>query len=91
MASSSGQARAARRCAAAAGYNRGMNPRSDEGAGRRIMFDCPRTKKPVPTGVSIVPMEFKNSKILPGSTLCPHCGQVHAWSADSVYLEKRGE
>ena len=57
-----------------------------------VMFTCPKSGKPVPTGVETDEQSFdKLVGAIKGqgrsnNVQCPHCGKTHSWSSGSAYL-----
>jgi endogenous inhibitor of DNA gyrase (YacG/DUF329 family) len=57
-----------------------------------VMFTCPKTGKPVPTGIETDEQSFDalvgaiKGKGRANSVQCPHCGKTHGWSSGSAYL-----
>jgi endogenous inhibitor of DNA gyrase (YacG/DUF329 family) len=59
-----------------------------------VMFTCPKSGKPVSTGIETDEQSFDalvgaikskgNGKAK--SVPCPHCGKAHSWSSGSAYL-----
>ena len=43
----------------------------------QLMFRCPYTNKPIPSGIELVPENLKSVSEFPISVQCPHCGQQH--------------
>lgn len=56
----------------------------------RILINCPRTGKPVLTGMVMDEKVFQTSTV-EGNVIapCPHCGASHRWNKDQAYLEGR--
>lgn len=56
----------------------------------RIMIECPKTRKPVPTGEEMEPDWFNSPAVTMGSNVledCPACGETHTWSHRLAFLE----
>jgi DNA-directed RNA polymerase subunit RPC12/RpoP len=51
-----------------------------------IMIYCPRTRKPVKTGISMNSQLFRNATIEGREVRCPHCGHIHVWSKKDAHL-----
>jgi len=54
----------------------------------RIMIACPRTGRPVDTGIDIDEEGFKSADLGRNTVTCPHCGLIHTWQKAQAYLEK---
>lgn len=50
-----------------------------------LMIKCPKTGKPVPTGINM-PQESLDSSTLESNTIgrCPACGESHTWGKRDV-------
>jgi endogenous inhibitor of DNA gyrase (YacG/DUF329 family) len=55
---------------------------------KRIMIRCPKTNKPMYTGMTM-PQQAFDSSTLEDNTVgpCPHCGGQHTWSKEDAFLE----
>ena len=53
----------------------------------RLMILCPRTKKPIPTGMVFSKEALDNSKLENNSVQCVACGQMHTWNKPDAFLE----
>jgi endogenous inhibitor of DNA gyrase (YacG/DUF329 family) len=51
-----------------------------------VMITCPKTKKPVPTGISMDKASFNSSTLTNNSVGCPHCGSMHVWNKKDAYV-----
>ena len=56
----------------------------------RIMINCPKTGKPVYTGMSMDEESFEqDSKAFSQTgTPCPECGELHTWRRQEAFLEE---
>ena len=56
----------------------------------QLMFRCPYTNKPIPSGIEIVSENLKSISEFPISVQCPHCGQQHHGTvADGCLTDER--
>jgi endogenous inhibitor of DNA gyrase (YacG/DUF329 family) len=61
-----------------------------------VMLTCPKTGKPVPTGIETDEQSFAalmgaiTGKGRPSNVPCPHCDKTHSWSSGSAYLMAKG-
>ncbi len=54
----------------------------------RVMIKCPKTGKPVPTGMGADQKSFESGCFRDNSFgPCPECGQRHIWQKDDAFLE----
>ncbi len=52
-----------------------------------VLFNCPKTKLPVPTGVSMDEQGWNALRAGNNKEFnCPLCKQVHVWNKDTGYL-----
>lgn len=52
-----------------------------------LMIKCPKTGKPVPTGMDMPVEQVKSGQIqLENNSVgpCPECGETHTWSGKDV-------
>ena len=52
-----------------------------------IWITCPKTGKPVSTGMSMEPVSFYRSVLTGNSVRCPHCGVTHIWAKAEVVID----
>jgi hypothetical protein len=52
-----------------------------------LLFTCPKTRLPVPTGVATDVQGLRRSWALKLKLSCPHCGQDHELAVRDTYLE----
>jgi hypothetical protein len=51
-----------------------------------LIIACPRTNKPVDTGLSM-PIEMFEAFDMPDNEVeCPHCGETHVWSKEDAII-----
>jgi len=43
----------------------------------QLVFRCPYTNKPIPSGIEVHPDNLKSMRLLPLRLQCPHCGLHH--------------
>ena len=54
----------------------------------QLMFRCPYTNKPIPSGIELVSENLKSISEFPIGVQCPHCGQRHHGTiADGCLIE----
>jgi endogenous inhibitor of DNA gyrase (YacG/DUF329 family) len=53
-----------------------------------VMIRCPKTGKPVNTGVTASKRRFETELFEGYAVSCPHCKKVHAWKSTDAYLQK---
>jgi hypothetical protein len=53
---------------------------------RTIMIRCPVSGQPASTGLLINETDFSRLSHLPGSMLCPSCGDRHQWAISYAWL-----
>lgn len=61
-----------------------------------VMLTCPKTGKPLPTGIELDERSFDTmafeargkgrASVVP----CPHCGKAHSWGGGGAYLAATG-
>jgi hypothetical protein len=51
-----------------------------------LLFRCPNTKQPVPTGVETDAESLRKSWTKTLRLSCPHCGEVHEISVRETYV-----
>jgi len=44
-----------------------------------VTIKCPKTGKPVNTGITMDKASFGSSTFTSNSVSCPHCGESHKW------------
>ncbi len=49
-----------------------------------LMIHCPKTGKPLSTGINMDAASFASSTLTDNTTTCPHCGQPHTWNKADV-------
>ena len=49
-----------------------------------LEIKCPRTGKPVPTGIDASASAYPTLTIKNSRIGCPHCGGMHTWSKQDV-------
>jgi len=54
----------------------------------QVMIKCPKTKKPIPTGMSMDRRAFETSTLTNNSTYCPICKTTHTWSKADAFLQE---
>ncbi|MEY2482406.1 MAG: hypothetical protein QOK24_934 [Verrucomicrobiota bacterium] len=56
---------------------------------KKMMISCPKTSKPVFTGIAIDEVSFKDptNRFTNNSVSCPHCGGTHTWSKEDAFLQ----
>ena len=54
---------------------------------RRVMIRCAESGEGVPAGMRIDAASFETGNLSEQMVRCPHCGQVHTWSAEDAWLE----
>ena len=54
----------------------------------RVMIRCPRTDRPIPTGIAMNEQSFQSSDLLDNAVACPECGGAHVWSKEDAYVEQ---
>lgn len=54
----------------------------------RIMIKCPKTGKPVPTGVVMDAASFATASLTGNRVKCPHCPETHRWDKKDAWLEE---
>ena len=56
-----------------------------------LMIRCPKTGKPVPTGISMDKRALEDPKNVPRDNQagCPHCGQLHSWNKEDAWLAEQ--
>ena len=52
-----------------------------------IWITCPKTGKPVSTGMSMERASFYRSVLTGNSVRCPHCGVTHIWAKAEVVID----
>jgi hypothetical protein len=58
----------------------------EEGMGA-LMFDCPRTGKPITTGIETDEATLLEVASVAIRLMCPHCGEEHDSRVHQGYLE----
>lgn len=53
----------------------------------RVMILCPKTGRPVPTGLAASPVAFGIGTFGSERLLCQACGEYHAWTKADAFLE----
>jgi len=51
-----------------------------------VMIKCPKTGRPVSTGIETEPAVFRKLPRVASRMRCPACGEEHAWSVGSAWL-----
>ena len=51
-----------------------------------LVFTCPKTNKPVETGIAMAKGPIADDSFSNCSSTCPHCGEAHTWSAKDLYF-----
>ena len=51
-----------------------------------VMIRCPRTRKPISTGIYIERARFLSMPVFFSSTFCPICRTTHEWFAGSAWV-----
>lgn len=55
----------------------------------RIMIRCPKTQKPIPTGIGAGNADIlKNGTFSNNSVTCPECEGTHTWSGPDAFYEE---
>lgn len=49
-----------------------------------LQIKCPKTGKPVDTGVDVAASAYKWVQMSENAVGCPHCGKVHTWGKSDV-------
>jgi hypothetical protein len=49
-----------------------------------LFIKCPKTAKPVATGIAMDKKSFESSTLSQNSTSCPHCNGTHVWNKADV-------
>ncbi len=44
-----------------------------------VMIRCPKTNRPINTGISMDRESFESSRFKNRTVACPHCGESHRW------------
>ena len=52
---------------------------------KSVMITCPKTGRPVATGRATGTKTNLNH-LAPGSVQCPHCGAIHEWTGQDIFL-----
>jgi endogenous inhibitor of DNA gyrase (YacG/DUF329 family) len=54
----------------------------------RVFVSCPKSEKPIDTGVRLTDDQFKDAlpKWKREELACPHCGETHRWNGPDAYL-----
>lgn len=52
------------------------------------MIKCPKTGKPVPTGVVMDAASFATASLTGNRVKCPHCPETHRWDKKDAWLEE---
>ena len=53
----------------------------------KIMITCPKTQKPVDTGLALDNRSFESATFTNNSVNCPHCREKHPWNKADARLE----
>jgi hypothetical protein len=53
-----------------------------------IMIRCPKTGRPVSTGIEIEHGDFRRLPNVRARMRCPACGQEHVWRRSAAWLER---
>jgi hypothetical protein len=53
----------------------------------RIMIRCPKTQRPIPTGIAADPAAYETLTLEGNSVKCPACGETHVWDKKDAFLE----
>jgi hypothetical protein len=51
-----------------------------------VLILCPKTHRPVPTGLTTNMVVFKTLPPVAVPLLCPACGQVHEWKPADAWI-----
>lgn len=51
-----------------------------------VMIKCPKTGKPLPTGIAMDKKSFESSSMSNNSVGCPHCGESHVWNKRDAWV-----
>lgn len=54
----------------------------------RVMINCPKTNKPIFTGIATDKTSFESSNIENNTIRCQHCKDKHKYSKKDCYLEE---
>ncbi|MBI5838059.1 MAG: hypothetical protein HZB25_12550 [Candidatus Eisenbacteria bacterium] len=54
---------------------------------QQMMIRCPKTGKPFETGLVMDLASYLTSHMENNTSMCPHCGESHAWSKDNIFFE----
>ncbi len=52
------------------------------------MIRCPKTGKPLPTGIAADQSSFDSSQFVDNSVNCPHCGGTHTWNKPDAFFSE---
>jgi transposase-like protein len=52
-----------------------------------LLFNCPKTNHPAPTGVETDAQSLRASRKATLKVNCPHCGEVHEISVREAYID----
>ena len=52
-----------------------------------VMIRCAESGEGVPAGMRLDPASLRSSNLTEQTFRCPHCGQVHTWSAKDAWVE----
>ncbi|MEY2485491.1 MAG: hypothetical protein QOH39_1139 [Verrucomicrobiota bacterium] len=56
---------------------------------QRLMIKCPKTGKPVYTGVAMSEGAFKSATLHDNAIGCPQCGEQHVWNKEDAFFETK--
>jgi hypothetical protein len=51
------------------------------------MIRCPKTQRPIPTGIAADPAAYETLTLEGNSVKCPACGETHVWDKKDAFLE----
>ncbi|MFL5328789.1 MAG: hypothetical protein ACJ8C4_07720 [Gemmataceae bacterium] len=51
-----------------------------------LLITCPKTNKPVGTGIEMTKGPIAESAFQNNAITCPHCGGQHVWSGQDGYF-----
>lgn len=54
----------------------------------KVMIKCPKTNKPLSTGIDMPKQVFESSHFSNNAVSCPHCGGTHVGQKSDAYLEE---